>query len=296
MILERYIRVTTVDECVQALAELGEKGENASLLAGGTDLIPKLRQGKLSVSTVIDLAHVPNLDRIESDENGVFIGSMRRLRALQKEENLPAPMDVLRQCAGRVSSMQVRNVATLGGNVCNASPAADTVPGLLVLDATARIRDRQGTREVPMESFFCAPGKTILGPEDLLTGFFIPRTPPNTGAAYRKHAIRGDSDVAIVGAGARITLDADGRISTARIALASAGPTPLRMKSEEQILAGKYPEAPLLKEAAAACAERCSPIADQRASKEYRKEMIRVWIEDALKGALAAAQQTMYGS
>ena len=290
MILERYLRVTTVDECVQVLTEWGEK---ASLLAGGTDLIPKLRQGRLSVSSVIDLAHIPDLDRIESDENGILIGSMLRLRALQKEENHPAPMDVLRQCAGHVSSMQVRNVATLGGNVCNASPAADTVPGLLVLDATARIHGRQGTKEVPMESFFSSPGKTILGPDDLLTGFFIPHTPPNTGAAYRKHAIRGDSDVAIVGAGAKITLDADGRISTARIALASAGPTPLRMKREEQTLAGKHPEAQLLKETAAACAERCSPITDQRASKEYRKEMIRVWVEDALKGALVAAQQAM---
>ena len=141
-----------------------------------------------------------------------------------------------------------------------------------------------------MESFFSGPGKTVLGSEDLLTGFFIPYAPPNTGTAYRKYAIRGDSDVAIVGAGARITLDADGRISTARIALASAGPTPLRMKCEEQTLAGIRPKAPLLKEIADACAERCSPITDQRASKEYRKEMVRVWIEDALKGALAAAQ------
>ena len=293
MILERYFRVTTVDECVQTLAEWGEK---ASLLAGGTDLIPKLRQGKLSISTVIDLAHIPNLDRIESDENGVLIGSMLRLGALQKEESLPASMYVLRQCAGHVSSMQVRNVATLGGNVCNASPAADTIPGLLVLDATARIHGRQGIREVSMESFFSAPGETILDPEDLLTGFFIPHTPPNTGTVYRKYSIRGDSDVAIIGAGARITLDADGRILTARIALASAGPTPLRMKREEQTLAGMRPEAPLFKEVAAECAEKCSPITDQRASKEYRKEMTRVWVEDALKGALAAAQQAMCGS
>jgi carbon-monoxide dehydrogenase medium subunit len=280
-----------VEECVQALAE---SGENASLLAGGTDLIPKLRQGKLSISTVIDLAHIPDLDRIESDEQGILIGSMRRLHALQKEESLPAAMDALRQCAGHVSSMQVRNVATLGGNVCNASPAADTVPGLLVLDAIARISGRLGTREVSLESFFTGSSKTILGPDDLLTGFFIPHTPPNTGTAYRKYAIRGDSDVAIIGAAARITLDTDGRISAARIALASAGPTPLRMKHEEQTLEGLRPEAPLLKDVAVACAEKCSPITDQRASREYRKQMIKVWVEDALIGALAIAQQTRH--
>ena len=286
MRLDRYLRPATVGECIDYLAEWGAE---ASLLAGGTDLIPKVRQGKLSVATVIDLAHIPALDRVAISGEGAAIGAMRRLSALQKEDCLPSPMGVLRQCAGHVSSMQVRNAATLGGNICNASPAADTVPGLLVLGAFARIQGKQGAREMPLEAFFTGPGKTVLRPDELLTEIFIPHARPHTGAAYRKYAIRGDSDLAIVGAGALVTLDADGRIAAARVALASVGPTPLLMTREAEMLIGMRAEAGLLREAAEACAESCQPITDQRATREYRKEMMRLWVRDALEGAVAAA-------
>jgi len=179
----------------------------------------------------------------------------------------------------------------LGGNICNASPSADTVPGLLVLGAVARIYGKQGAREIPLESFFCGPGETALYPGELLTGIFIPKARSGAGAAYRKFAIRGDSDISIVGAGALLALDADERIAEARIALASVGPTPLRMKREEQMLIGMLPEAALFRDVASACAESCQPITDQRATKEYRREMTRVWIEDALHGAAGAAEE-----
>ena len=286
MIPERYFRASTLEECIGYLTEWG--GE-AALLAGGTDLVPRMKQGRLSVSTLIDLAHIPELGRIGEEENGLVVGAMRRLGTLQREGLLTGPLGVLRQCAGHISSMQVRNVATLGGNVCNASPAADTVPGLLILDAVARIRGKQGVRETPLETFFTAPGKTVLGREELLTAIFIPAQPPRTGTAYRKYAIRGDGDISIVGAGAGISLDADGKIVSARIALASAGSTPLRLRREERMLINVRPEEASLGDVAAACAESCSPITDQRATKEYRKKMIRVWVEDALKGAIASA-------
>ena len=284
--LERYHRAASVDECAELIAEYGD---GASFLAGGTDLIPKMRQGRHSVPVVIDLAHISELCGIKREENGVVIGSMHRLRALQNEESLTGAIGVLRQGAGHVSSMQVRNVATLGGNICNASPAADTIPSLLLLDAVARVYGKQGAREIPLESFFSGPGKTVLRPDELLTGVFIPDAAPNTGAAYRKYTIRGDSDISIVGAGALVALDADGRVTAARIALASMGPTPLRMKREEQMLIGMRPEAALLADVAAACAESCTPVTDQRATKEYRKEMTRVWVEDALKEAVSSA-------
>ena len=286
MKLERYLRATSIDECIKLIAD---SGNDTYLLAGGTDLIPRLRSGKLTASTVIDISRVPELSRIEREKDGVVIGAMCRLRALQNEKSITGPMSVLCEGAGHVSSMQVRNVATLGGNICNASPSADTVPALLILDAVARIYSKQGTREVPLESFFTGPGKTVLRPDELLTGVFLPNTQPRTGAAYRKYAIRGDSDITIVGAGALVTLDADGKISAARIALASVGPTELRMKNEEKMLIGKRPDATLFKEVAAACAENISPITDQRATKEYRKEMTRVWVEDALKEAADSA-------
>ena len=283
MAVNKYLRPTKLGECVQSLAE---PGDDAVLLAGGTDLIPKMRQGKLSVQTMIDLSHIPELCRIEEKEAGIAIGSMCRLRRLAKEAPLIGPMSVVSQCAGHVSSMQVRNIATLGGNICNASPAADTVPGLLILDAVAHIYGKQGAREVPLEDFFTGPGETVLEPCEVLTSVFIPYAPRSTGAAYMKYAIRGDTDVSIVGAGARITLDADGRISAARIALAAAGPTPLRMKSEEQMLINMLPEDTLFKEVAASCSESCRPITDQRATESYRKDMVRLWVESALREAL----------
>jgi len=292
MKLDRYLRARTVDECVQYLAEWGKE---AALLAGGTDLIPKIKQGKLTVPAVIDLAFIPEFSMVAQDEKGVFLGSMLRLRALQNEERLAGPLAVLRLGAGHVSSMQVRNAATLGGNICNASPAADTVPALLLLDAVARIQGKRGAREAPMELFFTGPGETILQPDELLTGVSIPYTPPRTGAAYRKYAIRGDSDISVIGAGALVTLDAEGRIEMARIALASAGPTPLRMKREEQMLAGKLPDESLLMNVAGACAGSCLPVTDQRATKEYRKEMVRVWTADALKEAVDSARKASSG-
>jgi len=283
--VERYVRVQTPEECVSSLVEFGPE---AVLLAGGTDLIPRLNQGRLSVSTLIDLAFIPGLGTIARQADGFHIGPMCRLGILKKDGSLSGALDVLRRGAGHVSSMQVRNAATLGGNICNASPAADTVPGLLVLDAAAYILGKNGTRQVPLDSFFIGPGETVLSHDELLTGVFIPDPPPDTGAVYKKYAIRGDCDVSIVGAAAAVTLDTDGKISSARIALASAGPTPTRMRCEEQMLVGSFPETGLLDEVAAACAVNCRPVTDHRATMEYRKDMVRVLVEDALKCALIA--------
>jgi len=288
MKLEKYLCPESVEEC---LAHLKELGNDAALLAGGTDLIPKMRNRLTYASAVIDLARIPELNQIESDDKGVTIGPMCRLSALQKEKTLAGPLDVVRQCAGSVSSMQVRNMATLGGNICNASPAADTVPGLLVLGASAIFRSPQGAGAIPLESFFTNPGETVLKPNELLIGVLIPQCLPKTGTAYRKYAIRGNTDLSIIGVAALVSLESDGRIAAARVALASAGPTPLLLTCVEQVLSGKHPEASLLKEAADACAENCAPITDQRATAGYRKEMVRVWAEDAIKAAIAMCKR-----
>jgi len=286
MKIDRYIRAETPEDCVHHLVEFGPE---AVLLAGGTDLIPKLSQGRLIVSALIDLSFIPGLDIVVRQDAGCLIGSMCRLGALQRDVRLTGPFDVVRRGAGHVSSMQVRNVATIGGNICNASPAADTVPGLLVLDAVARIYGKSGAREVPLESLFTGPGETVLSHDELLTGVFIPDPPPAAGTACLKFAIRGDSDISIVGAAVAVTLDTDGKISSARIALASAGPTPLRMRREEQMLHGMPPGPALLSDVAAACAESCSPITDHRATREYRKDMVRVIVENALNNAVSTA-------
>ena len=197
------------------------------------------------------------------------------------------------EAAGNVSSMQIRNMATIGGNACNASPSADAIQGLMVMDAKAVIVDGNGTREVPIENFFTGPGQTVLEKNELLLSFKIPVPKPGTGAVYKKYAIRGDTDISIVGVACRLSLNANGTIEEARISLAAVAPKPIRVMTVEKILIGNTLTAELLEEAGELVANSCSPINDQRATAEYRKEMIRVWTRHAIKEAEERARDKL---
>ena len=287
MRFEKYERPTSVEECIQLLCQYKA---DARLLAGGTDLIPRLRAETLSVKAVIDMAHIPELRETEETDGYLFLGCMQRLADIQKKSRFSQPYAVLSSCAGHVSSMQIRNVATLGGNTCNASPGADTVPGLLVLDAECCIRGREGRRYTDLADFFLAPGTTALREGELLEGFQIPTASPHTGAAYEKYSIRGDSDISIVGAGASLTLDARKRIRRARIALAAVAPTPLRVREAEECLTGEIFSRDLLEKVISICERTCEPISDQRASASYRREMVSVFTRKALCRAFELAE------
>ena len=219
------------------------------------------------------------LEETETEQN---IGAMVTWRRIQRSEYLKNCLQVISEGAGHVSSMQVRNIATMGGNVCNASPSADTVPPLLVSDAVVNIGGVKGSRKVALIDFFTGPGKTVLKEGEIVTGLSIPRTAEFTGASYQKFAIRGDTDITIVGAGSRLDLDKDGKIESARIALAAVAPTPIRLNKVEEMLVGKKLGQKLAVEAGEMAADMCSPISDQRGSAEYRKEMVRVWVREAL--------------
>lgn len=286
MRFERYIRASSIEECIELL---GQYGPAAKLLAGGTDLIPRLRAGTASAKMLIDITRLPELTAFRCDENSLFLGAAQRLRALSREMALPGPLAVIGECAGHVSSMQIRNIATLGGNNCNASPSADTVPGLLLLDAVAHIRGAGGVRKLPIGDFLFGPGKTALAQDEVLLGFHITNPAKRTGAAYCKFTIRGDSDITIVGAGALLTLGEDGRILDARLTLASVGPTALRMLEAENLLRGEMPNNALYEQVANLCAKECAPISDQRASASYRREMVAVWSKTALESAVRRA-------
>lgn len=274
-----YYEPASVKECSQLLEEYGP---DARLLAGGTDLIVRLRSRALKVKTVISLNAIPELGRFYTNEAGLHIGAMARLMAISKSELFTGAWQVVKKGAGNVSSMQVRNVATIGGNTCNASPSADTVPGLIVADAAVWITGPQGDRQLPLEQFFTGPGKTVLGRGELVTGFHLPRLGPGNGAVYKKYAIRGDTDIAIIGVGGRLKVNATGVIEEAKLALGAVAPTPLRAVAAEKILLGQALTDGLVNEAAQAAADACAPITDARATKEYRKEMIRVWTRHVL--------------
>ncbi len=274
-----YYEPTNLNECIELLNEYGSE---AKLLAGGTDLVVRLRSRALKVKTVISLSAMPELERIRKAEDGLVIGAMAKLMDITKSDQFTGPWQVVKKGAGNVSSMQVRNVATLGGNICNASPSADTVPGMIVSDAEVSIVGPEGERTVLLENFFEGPGKTVLKKGELVTAFKLPKQAPGNGTAYKKYAIRGDTDIAIIGVAARLKVNAAGVVEEARIALGAVAPTPIRVPAAESMLIGKVLTEELAAQAAQAAADACTPITDARATKGYRKEMVRVWTRHVL--------------
>lgn len=283
---EKYFQPKSVAACVELLKEYGS---SAKLLAGGTDAVPRMKAKLWQPVAVIGLMDVPDIAEITMSDNGLTLGAMANLREISKASTLTKDYTVVQEACGHVSSMQVRNMATIGGNACNASPSADAIHGLLLHDAVAVIAGSDGMREVPLFEFFKGPGKTVLGDAELVVRFEIAKPLPHTGASYLKFAIRGDSDISIVGAGARLTMHDDGTVAQARITLASVAPTPLRCREAEELLVGQKPDDALLCQAADTCAKLAKPISDARATKEYRTEMVRIWARHALEQALGRA-------
>lgn len=287
MRFEKYFQPGSVEECCALLKEY----EGATrVLAGGTDLVPRLKMGLLKPTAVIGMMDIPGIDEITVSDEGLTLGTLANLRKISLDSRLDEDYLVVKEACGHVSSLQVRNVATIGGNACNANPSADAIHGLILNDAVAVIASAEGTRELPILDFFVAPGKNALECGEMLLRFRLPKTKAHTGAAYKKFAIRGDSDISIVGAGARVTLADDGTVAEARISLGAVAPTPMRACKAEALLAGKKLTSELIREAAEMAATECSPISDQRATREYRLEMVRVWVRHALEEALERAE------
>ena len=282
MKFEKYFEPASIKECCDLLTEYGK---DAKLLAGGTDLVPKMKADLLAPKVVISLHKIPGLDSYKLESKGVTIGALMPLRKLSlcgELNDWPA----LKAAAGHVSSMQIRNQATLGGNACNASPSADAVEGLMIYDAIVNIAGPKGDREVKIADFFKGPGKTDLKEGEFVVSFFVPKPAEGTGAAYRKFAIRGDTDISIVGAGARLLMK-DGKIADARITLASVAPTPMRAVKTEEFLIGKKPDEETAKAAGKIARDEAKPISDPRASDWYRKDIVEVEVYHAILDAAA---------
>lgn len=288
MRFEKYYEPTSIDECSKLLITYGT---DAQILAGGTDLVPKLKSRNLKVKTIIGLNGISEAKGIKETKDGVEVGALVTLRDITKSNIIRENWKALAEAAGHVSSMQVRNIATIGGNVCNASPSADAVQGLIVSDAMVNIVGPNGRRKVPIIDFFVGPGKTILEEGELVVSFTIPNSRQKSGASYKKFAIRGDVDISIVGAGSSITLDKDDKVSHAIISLAAVAPTPIRVTDVEKLIVGKVLTKDLILEAAEKAANSCNPITDQRATKEYRIEMVKVWTKNALTEAVKRAKE-----
>lgn len=272
----------------EALRVLTERGPEAKLLAGGTDLLPQLKNGLVKPSCVVDLSGVARVRALQADPSGLRIGAAVAARTLERDATTQRTYTSLAESGALVGSVQVRNLATLGGNLCNAAPSADMAPPLLALDAEAVIAGPKGERRLPFTDFFTGVRRTVLAPDEILLEIVVPAPGPRSGGHYLRHTPRRELDIAVVGVASQLTL-ADGVCAKARIALAAVAPVPLRARAAEQALEGK-PVTPEAMEGAAELAlGAAKPISDQRGSADYRRHLVRVLTRRTLRAALARA-------
>ena len=276
----------SVDECVKALAQ---GGPESKVLAGGTDLLPQMKNGVLKPARVIDLSGIARLRAIESGNGqGLRVGSAVTARTLELDRAVRERYLSLAESGALVGSVQVRNLATLGGNICNAAPSADMAPPLLALDAEAVIIGPKGERRVPIVAFFTGVRRTVLAPDEILVELVVPSPGAHSGGNYLRHTPRRELDIAVVGVASQLTL-ASGRCSKARIALAAVAPVPVRATAAEQALEGQAVTPDLIKRAADLAVDAARPISDQRGSADFRRHLVRVLTRRTLTTALARA-------
>jgi CO/xanthine dehydrogenase FAD-binding subunit len=266
---------SSVEDCLKILAE---RGGEARLVAGGTDLLPQMKNGVLRPSVVVDLSGVQRVRQMRSDNGGgggLLIGAAVTARELEVSPALRGAYLAIAESGALIGSLQVRNLATVGGNLCNAAPSADMAPPLLALEAEAVVAGPRGERRVPIAAFFTGVRKTVLAPDELLVELAVPRPGTGSGGHYLRHTPRRELDIAVVGVASQVTLT-DGRCARARIALAAVAPTPIRALAAERALEGQALTPEAIERAAALAVEAASPISDQRGSAEFRRHLIRV--------------------
>ena len=256
-----------------------------SLLAGGTDLLVAMKDGRLRHRTLVDIKHISNLGAMRPEDAGLCLGAAVNTRTIARSPLVKERFPLLSQALAVLGSMQIGNRATIGGNLANASPAADSAPALLALAASVKLVGPQGERLVPLENFFSGPGKTVLERE-LLTEIHVPSAPDQGRGVFYKLGPRGaPEDICIVSVAVFAVPDASKRIWTdVRIALGAVAPTPIRARNAEKALLGQLIEGRAAEDAARLAAEKdARPISDIRGSASYRRAMVKILVARALE-------------
>lgn len=285
-----YHAPTTLAE---AISLLDRYGDTARLIAGGTDLLIALKEHQECPKVIISLGAIPELFHlIYEEESGLKLGAMVTVGAVQRSALVQAKYPVLAGAAASLASVQIRNLATVAGNICRASPSADMPPALIALGASVRLVSSEGERLVALDEFFTAPGESVRRPNEILSEINIPPPKSHSCAVYRKHSPRQAMDLAVVGIAVAITLE-DHVCREVRIIMGAVAPTPWRARHAESILLGREPTPDHCAEAAEAAAQECSPISDVRGSAAYRRAMVRVNTQRALQQAVAWAESSL---
>jgi carbon-monoxide dehydrogenase medium subunit len=276
----------------EALEMKRDYGERAKVLAGGTDLLVLLKDRKLKAEAVMSLDRLREIDFIRLEEGrGIRMGALVTHGEVAASPIIRQRLPDLAEACSQVGAVQVQNLGTVGGNLCNASPAADAAPPLLLMDAVLTLASTRGERSISIHDFFLGPRRTVLQPDEILTDIFVPQLTGRRGATYLKLGRRKAMEIAIVGVGVAVHLNGSDRVvSECRIAMGSVAPTPLRARRGEAIFSNQEIRDELIEEAAEMAAEEANPISDVRATRDYRLDMIRVLCRKAAREALARAR------
>lgn len=269
----QYLAPTTVEDAVKALAS--QTGE-CRILAGGTDLLVRMRSGFSEPDTVLDIKRIEELRRITREDRGFRIGAAVSGAEMAEDANLVAAWPGVVEATCLIGSTQIQGRATMAGNLCNASPAADSVPALLAADAIVRVAGPDGVRDVPVGDIPTGPSKTSLGKGEFVTSIFLPARPGHAADAYLRFIPRTEMDIAVVGCGVSVTLDGNGTCTNARVALGAVGPTVLLVPEAAKALIGGTLDDAAMEALAKVCSAAVSPISDKRGTVEFRTHIAGV--------------------
>lgn len=276
-----YFRPGSFEEAIKILRKYEGK---IRPLAGGTDLFIAMKEKGTAWENVLDLKGIRHYDFIRETDGGIEIGALATIHSVETSPLIKKKIPFLADAAGKIGSIQIRNKATIGGNLCNAAPSADTAPALLCLGAEMEIVEESGARRIPLEDFFMGPGKTMLGNSSLLEKIIIPFPPPNSAGVYFKESPRRAMDLAVVGVSCLLTLDrAKKKCLHCRIALGAVAPTPMRAKKAEMLLIGREVTEKEIAAAGEVASQEARPISDVRGSAEFRREMVKVFVKKGVR-------------
>lgn len=288
-----FYQPATLQEASRLLKDNGPGGR---FLAGGTDLVIAMKEKGLLPRYIVDLKRVPGLAGIRENSDGsITLGALTTLYTIETSALIKRKYPFLAQSAAEVGSIQIRNRATIGGNMANASPSADTSPALIALNATGKITSASGERTIKIDEFFKGPGQSVMNADEILTEVTIPKTAANLVGEYIKFSPREMMDLAYVGVAVAYNLGASDRKCTGvRIVLGAVAPTPIRAKRAEAALEGQILSAALAENAGQIAAEEAKPISDVRSSADYRRAMVGTMTKRALLNAAAGPAKSWY--
>lgn len=268
-----YYAPETIDEACKLATEIGE---GAMFMAGGTDLLIKVKRNMLDPKAVIDIKNIKELEEINFDEkNGLTIGATATLTSIENNTLIKEKYPAIADAAHATANVQVRNMGSVVGNLCNAAPSAENAPVLMAMGAQVTIVSQEGTKSIPLDEFFKGPGQTVLKQGEVITSVNVPIPPEGSGTSYQHISARGKVDISAVGVGAMLIMDGD-ICKDARIFLGAVAPTPIMAVNAQNVLKGNNITEELLQTAGLEASKECKPITDMRATAEYRTLMVAV--------------------